>query len=271
MATAWTGCGSTPRGLVDGRLELPHSLREVSGIVAVDPTTIACVQDEVGALYFVDLSGERPVREEPFGPRGDYEGLARVGDDFWVLRSDGELLCVRQRGGRLHVADRVRLPAGFAEWEGICYDAERRLLLVLAKHDDTATGPRVRPVFGVDPATLRVLADPVATIDVRRLAADAAARDIVVPTKGNGDGVRATVRLHCSELLALPERGELLVLSAADHVLLRLDRTGGLLGCRALDEGELPQPEGLALLPDGRLLVASEGDEHGHVRVVPLP
>lgn len=243
----------------------------MSAIVAVDPTTIACVQDEVGAVYFVDLTGERPVREEPFGPRGDYEGLARVGDDFWVLRSDGELLRLRQRGERLHVADRVRLPAGFAEWEALCYDFDLRLLLVMPKHHDAAADHHLRPVFAVDPATLRVLADPVATIDVRRLAADAAGRGIVLPTKGRGDGTRADLRLHCSELLALPGRGELLVLSATDHALLRVDRTGGLLGYRALDEHDLPQPEGLALLPDGRLLVASEGDDHGHVRVVPLP
>jgi uncharacterized protein YjiK len=61
-------------------------------------------------------------------------------------------------------------------------------------------------------------------------------------------------------------------LSAVDRVLLRVDREGTLRAGQRFDASELPQPEGLACLPDGRLLVASEGDGGpGRVRVVPMP
>jgi hypothetical protein len=76
------GAAASGSGLVDGRLDLPKHLREVSGLVAVDERTVVCVQDEKGALWFVDLRGEATVRSEPFGPAGDYEALARA-DGAW--------------------------------------------------------------------------------------------------------------------------------------------------------------------------------------------
>ncbi|MCA8974491.1 MAG: hypothetical protein KDC98_07200, partial [Planctomycetes bacterium] len=53
-----TACGSPVDDLGDGRLELPELLREVSGIVAVDDHTLACIQDEAGVVCFVDVRGE---------------------------------------------------------------------------------------------------------------------------------------------------------------------------------------------------------------------
>src|SRR5262245_58202966 len=94
-------CSAAVDDLADGVMALPPQLREVSAIVAVDERTVACVQDEVGALFFVDLRGELPLRMAPFAERGDYEGLARVGDDFWVLRSDGFLMRLQRQGSDL--------------------------------------------------------------------------------------------------------------------------------------------------------------------------
>ena len=253
------GCGAAaPVGMVDGELTLPRALREVSGIVAVDDDTIACVQDEVGALFFVSLQGKAPLRRVEFGPRGDYEGLALVGSVFWVLRADGALLELGADGDRLRIVRTIPLPAGLHDWEGLCHEPSRGLLLVLSKErpDDDRDA---RPVFAVEPATGRVHEEPFCVWRRKGVIDQAEARGLPLPTRLTDKGrERVALELRPSELLALPGGDEFLLLSAVDGLLLHLDRAGRLLGVRSLDPERLPQAEGLTRLPDGRLLVASE-------------
>lgn len=270
------GCGARPAGgLGDAVLELPPELREVSGICVVDDRTIACVQDEVAAVFFVDLRGERPLRRVPFGERGDWEAIARVDDDYCVLRSDGFLVRVAGHGDALRIVASAWLPAGFREWEALCYDAGHRRLLAMPKHgpsDDGLARDR-RVVFAIEPSDLAVHGEPVVVWDRRSLVQQAGVRGIELPVRAGERGrLRADLALACTELLALPGGREFLLLAAGDAALLRLDAEGRLLGCRLLDRALLPQAEGMALLPDGRLLVASEGrGGPGRLVVVPLP
>ena len=261
-------------------MSLPAELREVSAIVAVDATTIACLQDETGALFFVDLEGKRAPRSRVFGPAGDYEGLALVGDRFWVLRADGVLLQLRDHHERYEVQSTVQLPGGFGEWESLCYDADRRLLLAAPKGEsavakgengEAAARSRQRPVFGIDPVTAAVQAEPVLVLDAVVLETAVAAIDVQLSGRGKPKHERGKLHFVWSELLAVPGSGDLLVLLVRDHALLRVGRDGKLLGIGLLDPEQLQQPEGLALLRDGRLLVASEAEGRGEVRVVPMP
>lgn len=260
---ALAGCGTpAPDAFADGVLVLPDELREVSGVTAVDEHTIACVQDEAGALYFVDLRGRQAVRRVKFGSPGDYEGLARVGDDYWVLRSDGLLLRLVADADRYRVAERHRLETDDREFEALCYEAAGERLLVLPKHlragDDH---PRsVRPILAFDLAARRLAEDPVCAVRAKDLMAEMRALGVVLPPRTTVRGhVHSDLELHCSELSTMPGSTDLLLLSAVDGVLLRIDRTGRLLGALPLAPAEFPQPEGMTFLPDGRLLVASEG------------
>ena len=255
-------CSATVDDLNDGVLVLPPQLREVSAIVAVDPRTVACVQDEAGALFFVDLLGERPPRVAPFGPAGDYEGLARVGDDYWVLRSDGLLLQVVLRDSAFHIAATHRLMVEHQEFEGLCFDADRGVLLVLPK-DRVGDGKQERDqrvVYAFELATGRLRPEPDVVLHVKKLIQQAAAHELALPTRTSAKGkVRTELKLSGSELSTVPGSTDLLILSAVDRVLLRIDRTGRLLAVVRLDPQQLPQPEGMTFLADGRLLVASEG------------
>lgn len=273
---ALAACGAAQGGgLADGRVDLPKQLREVSGCVAVDERTLACVQDEKGSLWFVDLRGDNKVRSEAFGPAGDYEGLARVGDAWWVLRSDGVLLQLAPRDGALAVAREVTLPGGHPDWEALCFDVDGKRLLAMPKAvagDDKEARDR-RPVFAVDPATGAVAKEPALALSRRQLQTALEALGVPLPTKTTEKGKeKVDFDLAVSEIAIVPGRRELLVLAGADRLLLRVDFGGALLGARALAAKDLPQAEGLAFLPDGRLLVASEGDgKKARALVVPLP
>lgn len=264
VVAALAGCGAAaPVGMVDGELLLPHQLREASAVVSIDADTVVCVQDEVGALYFVSLSGAHPVRKVEFGPRGDYEGLARVGDVYWVLRADGALLELRRDGERFRIARSVPLPVGFRDWEALCHDPASGRLLVMPK--DRPSGDKdardQRPVFAVDPVAGAVDAEPFAVWRRGIWLDQALARGFDVPVRTSDKGKeKVQLELLFSELLVAREQGQFLLLAAGDRVLLRVDRDGRLLGVQRLDPAKLPQAEGMTFLADGRLLVVSEAD-----------
>jgi hypothetical protein len=273
MVALLAACGGAPDDLRDGVVHLPGALREVSGIAAADAATIACVQDERGALYFVDVAGAAPLRSVRFGPDGDYEALARAGGEWWVLRSDGWLARVVPRGEALAIAGSVTLPAGHGEWEALCADPERSRLLVVPKHGSAAAGgPDRRPVLAVELPGGRVVPEPVLVLDRGEVFARAAEVGVVLPGGKGTRRARARLELAVSDVLAVPGTDHLLVLSAADALLLRFAGDGRLLGGRALDAELLPQAEGLTLLPDGRLVIASEGrGGSARLAVVPMP
>ncbi len=267
FAFAFAACGGVSGDdLGDGMMELPPLLQEVSGVVAVDAQTLACVQDEKGVIVLVDLTARSKPRAIVFGERGDYEGVARVGDDYWVLRSDGRLLQIREQAGEWRIVATVRVSEHRQEWESLCYDAQRGRLLVLPKDgvgkDKDARD--LRPMLAIDPANTAVAPEVIATLSRRAFQKQAETNGINLPKRTTDKGkVHVELDLACSELLALPDRRGFLVLSASDGVLLRVDVDGRLLACRQLDRTLLPQPEGMAWLADGRLVIASEGGAGG--------
>jgi uncharacterized protein YjiK len=259
-------CGQTTSvcgyefGAPSRSLPLPHALREVSGIVALDAHTVACVQDEKGRLFFVDMSRGQVEQRVRFGPDGDYEGLAQQGDGYWALRSDGELLQLRpDGGGGLVVARRVRVQAAHAEFEGLCWDPRSGLLLVAPKSRPEDGDVELRPLYAVDPATGATQAQPFLTLDRGRVLAAARRLGVKLPIETDHRGrSRPTLRLHWSEVAVDPRSGNLWLLSGVDRAVVVVDRAGAVLGLHVFAADELPQPEGITFLPDGELVLASE-------------
>lgn len=264
-----------PDDLTDGVLELPTVLREVSAITLAADGRVACLQDEFGAIHLVDVAGRQAPVAMPFGARGDYEGLARVGTDYWVLRSDGWIGRITTEAAGWRIADSVQLPAVSQEWEGLCHDAAGERLLALTK-GGAGQGKEardVRSIWAIDLRTRAVAAEPVLRLHRPAIVDQAETQQIPLPTRFTPKGKeRVDLEFVCSELLVVPATGEWLVLLAQDHLLLRIDPSRKLLAARALDPQLLPQAEGMTFLADGRLLVASEGaGGPGRLVVVAVP
>jgi uncharacterized protein YjiK len=267
-----TAC-SDPDNLLDGTMKLPPSLSELSGMVALDEHTIACVQDELGVVFIVDLQGKKPIRSVSFGKDGDYEGVAAIGDALWVLRSDGVLQELALDAGRLISRHTYKLPFE-GEFEGLCVDAAGEHLLVLPKGpvDGKRREKKRRRIIAFHLLLRTALKQPIMTLKVNDIEAQIEERDLPGPRRTTAKGNRKVdLGLRGSELLALPG-GDLLMLSPKDRLLLRLNSDGDVVATQELDMNLLPQPEAMALLPDGRLLIGSEG--HGRpacIAVVAIP
>jgi len=244
-----------------GRFELPGRLDEISGLATTSDGRLFGHDDERATVHEIDpVTGEVGKRFSLGDPplRDDFEGLAVVGERFFLMTSHGALYEFREVDDRTEAPYRVtETGLGAAcELEGLDYDPVDDALLLPCKtpRSEQAT-IRIHRV-SIDPDRA-----PLAPIDVPR-------RELA------RHGVRAT--FEPSAVLVHPE-GTLLLVSATVEALLEVDRGGRVLSAHTLSRDRHPQPEGLALSPTGALIVADErngGDAHLTVyarRAAPAP
>lgn len=227
---------------------LPEELREISGLTVLADGRVAAVQDEEGLIYVLDAATGALLGRYPFAGSGDYEGIARVDDRLFVLRADATLFEVsgwasEQPQVRQH---RTGIDPD-CDAEGLAHDASGNRLLIACKEEPGADldEKRFRAVYAFDLATGQHLPEPAFVLD----------RDAI------GERVEGKGKFKPSALGVHPATGELYVLSASLKAVVGLDRDGTLRHTWPLPGDAFEQPEGLAFLPDGGLVIASEGDD----------
>ena len=119
----------------DRKWELEDRLNEISGLGFIDEDRLACIQDEKGNIYIFSLESGEVERKIDFEKDGDYEGIEVVGDDAWIIRSQGDLYRVSNfmdQDRRETKKFKTLLSKG-NEPEGIGYDAVNDGLLIACK------------------------------------------------------------------------------------------------------------------------------------------
>ena len=245
---------------------LPAILREVSGIVMVDSSSLACIQDENGIVFFYDLEMKKITKQINFGPDGDYEGIARAADTLYVLRSDGFVYGIKDfRSDSYNVISyQTEIPS--KDNEGICYDSHNRRLLIACK-EKTGKGDLSkdeRYVFGFDLETERLSSDPVYIFDMKEILDFAAANDIPLPMRGKKKGPpEPYLNFHSSAIGIHPLTNMIYILSADDFLLLVFDQAGRIDRIIKLNRGLFNQPEGIAFRNNGDMIIGNEGMKKG--------
>ncbi|MBL8010976.1 MAG: SdiA-regulated domain-containing protein [Flavobacteriales bacterium] len=243
-------------------ITLPDRLMEVSALTDVDQGTVACVQDEAATLYFIGLKEGRVLRTEVFDGPGDMEGLTRVRDCYLALRSDGLIHRLRLLGGRWSSVDTFRLDLPHRNIEGLGFDDSTGMVLVAPK-DIAKGGPDVRDVRVVhafDPDDPLHRCVPMVELSVAALVRQALALGLPIPERVTQQGRTVpALKLRLSSVAAHPRSGHFYLLSAVDRTLTVVDREGRLVDLAVLDADVLPKPEGITFLPDGELVLSSEG------------
>ncbi|HRO99616.1 MAG TPA: SdiA-regulated domain-containing protein [Flavobacteriales bacterium] len=241
---------------------LPPELLEVSALTDVDDLTLACLHDEAAMLYLFDLRQGVIARRFSFGHPGDMEGLTRVGDQYFALRSDGLVYRLSLKGDAVQVLDTFRLALSNRNIEGLGYDERFDRVLVSPK-DIPKGSPElrdVRVIHAFDARTGKVLPEPVLTLSINTLIDQARAKGLTVPmrTTDNGREVPA-LKLRFSSVAVDPRSDLIYLLSAVDRMVLVVDRQGDLVYLEQLDARAHPKPEGITFLPAGDLLISNEG------------
>ncbi len=234
----------------ESRAALPSALREISGLAVSPDGRVFGHDDEQATIYELDVVRGAVLTSFSVGTpaeEGDFEGLTITPDgDFWLTDSRGRLLRFRE-GGDGATVDAARFDTGIGEEcevEGIAYQPNGQSLVLACKRmrGQRANAPQLR-VWTIGTQETSVWG-PITT-DL----ADAA-------------GVRD---FQPSDIGFDPASGRLIVISGLDGAIAELGPDGALLSARPLGHHHR-QAEGVAILPDGSLIIADEGG-HGRAHI----
>ena len=251
----------------DESIELPSVLHEISGLTYIDSINFACIQDENGILFIYDFRDRKIAREFKFFSKGDYEGIARVDDTIYVLRSDGVLFEIAdyKSDSIIVIPYQTNIPS--KDNEGLCYDSENRRLLIACK-ENTGKGELSkdkRYIFAFNLDSMYLVPDPVFSFDIEKLKEFAKINKVKLPLKGKAKGlsVESVLKLQASEIAIHPLSKKIYILSAEDYMLFVFDKTGKIEQMVMLNHTLFNQPEGITFLENGDMLISNEGPGKG--------
>jgi uncharacterized protein YjiK len=233
--------------------KLPRELSEASGLAFTSDGRLLCHNDEQGAVYEVDYRTGQIRSRFYLGRfliyRDDLEGIATKGDTIFMVNSSGTIL--RFLSGR----DREKVPfqtfktplSARNDVEGLAYDPVTDCLLLACK-DEAGTDYRnplpvnQKAVYAFSLKTYKLLPQPRFLIPVSKITATTREKEF-----------------NPSAIERHPMTGHFFVLAANGNAIVEMDANGNLLGASPLPKSANPQPEGLAIAPDGTIIICNEG------------
>lgn len=228
--------------------QLPGELDEISGLAVTADGRLLAVADEAAVVYELDYEAGRLVKAFALGHptvRGDFEGIASLAGRVWLVTSDGLIYesAEGEDGERLDYAVHETGAGRLCEIEGLAGRPAEGLLLLLCKQ--LRRGAELEgPVLFAWAIEARAMAE--------RQALPLPERDILQALQGD--------RLRPSGVAVDGRSGRLLIVAARPKALAELALDGSLVFAAGLVPDRHRQPEGIEILPDGRLLIADEGD-----------
>lgn len=250
----------------DEKIYLPAILHEVSGLTMIDQNTFACVQDEVGIVFFYNMKTKAIDKRIEFEKKGDFEGISEVNGDLFILRSDGHLTKIENYESEKYNTESYNTNIPAKDNEGLCYDSVNNRLLIGCKStpDIKPEDKDLRAIYSFDLQSASLSTKPVLAFDVNNMKAFVAERGIKIPSKikKNGEKKQGALKFKISAIAIHPISQELYLLSARDHLLFILDSSGQPKHVELLDEKLFNKAEGMTFLLNGDLLISNEGGDH---------
>lgn len=237
-------------------VSLPDELREISGLAVAGPTSVFAHNDEQGVVREVSIEDGRLLRSITFDGRGDFEGIAADGNRVFVITSEGRLSSFTAGPDGASVEPET-LDTGVGEQceiEGLSLAPQPGRLLILCK-EIRGRGNRGRLlVFAWDIAARRLLPEPFLDADLEETLGEN--RRGFAPSGIDWDAARRRI----------------VIVSARNRLLLELDENGRVVVQRVLEALRHPQAEGIAVMPNGALVISDEaGDSGGPGRLTVYP
>lgn len=238
-------------------LKLPEILLEISGLTDIDNQTVACVQDEKGIVFLYDLKNNKIKKQFEFDKDGDYEGITRIGNSLYVLRSDGKLFEIDNYKNEAFKVNEYDTEIPVANNEGLGYDPINNRLLIAGKSEPKGDEYKdIKAVFAFDLNTKTASKKPVYEFSEQQIKEFVKKHD-TQSDKNKDDEPK--VKINPSGIAVHPSTGKLYVLSSKGNLIYIFNQNSEVETVHHLDKKMFNQPEGITFLDNGDMLISNEG------------
>jgi uncharacterized protein YjiK len=238
--------------------QLPQILNEISGLTDIDSSHVACVQDELGIVFIYNFRSGEIVSQHHFDSIGDFEGLTYAENSLYILRSDGRLTEWNNFQDKKKSLKHYKLSLATSNNEGLCFDPKYSRILIAAKskplnHNEKSE----RFIYSFDLTTKKLNEKPVYSLNVGDIAERARSFNIQ-QTDTNAKGVLRPFNFRPASLSVHPITDDIYIISAADKLLLVMNRKGEIIHMEPLNTTMFPKAEGITFLHDGTVIITNE-------------
>lgn len=224
---------------------LPYHYSEISALALTPDNRLLALGDENSEIWEIDYRRGVVTKRFTVGDpaiQADFEALVAVDKQLFLMDSKGRIY--RTTEG----ADGTQVPydefdpglGKECEFEGISYDPAAAALLMACKHVGKGAPQSALVIYRVTLADRQPTSVP-----------------LVVPIGELNRRGAPWKRFEASEITRDPRTGNFLVMSSLQHGLVEITPAGGVVRVASIP-GNHRQPEGAAITPDGRLIVADE-------------
>jgi hypothetical protein len=226
--------------------KLPEILDEISGVAYYPKdSSIFAIQDEKGWLFKIHLGSPLHVERWKFSSGGDYEDVALVDSNFYVLKSKGVIEKFKFLAGDSLSLQSFPVPqAAKNEFETLYYDTTKHQIILICKNCEVDNKKQVT-TWTFDPSK------------------DSFASAFAIQTESITERLGEDTRFKPSAGAIHPLTGELYVIASVNHALAIFNKDYSVKSIYKINPSLFKQPEGLTFTPKGDLIISNESAEKG--------
>lgn len=219
-------------------------LREISGLTLLPDGSLLAHDDEIGKIYQIDPKAGIILKSFTLDqvPHGDFEAIATVGSDIYLLESHGNLFKFRE-GSDGEVVPYTKLDTRLGhqcEFEAMAYEADSSRLLLACKKVASKSLKDQLVIYQV----------PLPFTDVSRITM------IAIP-EADIIGAHGWKKFEPSDMAIDPTTRNWVIVASIQKALAVITPAGTVVRSELLP-GDHPQAEGLAITNDNILIISDE-------------
>ncbi len=250
--------------------EMPEALKEISGLgITKDLQNLIAVNDEEGIVYLINKKSGETVKEIEFWDEGDYEGLEVVGNDAYVIKSNGTIFHIKDflSDNPSTVWIKTYLNKD-NDVEGLACDPSRNCLLLGCKgkiyEGEDPQSAFKKAIYEFDLNTMDMKKGPAFTLTLPDF------KEYISHMEEHGEMEKLLevfsededkLKFSPSGIAIHPITKEIYVTSSKGKLLLVLSPNGKINHLKKLKKKIHAQPEGICFDMDGTLYIANEGKD----------
>ena len=232
---------------------LPNQYKEISGISPLETNdSLAFVQDEAVQIHTFNLTSERVIEHNKH-EAGDSEDITIAGNTAYLLKAGNHPAIYKVTDFTCKNAHYERYDLDLhkdQDPEGLCHDVKRNRLLIACK-GSTKNKDRTRGIYAFSLQFMQIDHSPVLVID---------SQDFLTDPEDTFNPSGIAIHPQSDDLYIIGSKGVKMI------ACYELD--GYCKGAWRLNENQFIQPEGIALLQSGELVISSEGEKGKKAKIL---